>query len=105
MNLQSVLQIPKEENTNYAYALAAGNLEAAAYIYEQTKKEERREKIARVLEIKAKALTAFMKDHDLVIVPNTLPSEDVAKRIAHWTAEWKHLLLIDLAFASPLAPY
>jgi hypothetical protein len=55
MDLQSVLQIPEKENKNYTFALAAGKIIAAKYIRKNTRDEERKKKIDRVLRIKSDA--------------------------------------------------
>jgi hypothetical protein len=104
MSLQSVLQIPQEENRNYTLALASGNIIAAEYIRENTRDEERKKKIDRVLRIKNDALKALVKETFNESLEKVRPDQ-VAARISHWEPKWKDLLLIDLIFASPFAPY
>jgi hypothetical protein len=104
MDLQSLLQIPKEENARYTYALAAGNIIAGEAIRNNTGNKDRRNKIDRVLQIKHDALRALAKE-TLGEQLDTVRSEDVVGRISRWKQEWKELLLIDLIFASPFAPY
>jgi hypothetical protein len=62
MDLQSVLQIPEKENKNYTFALAAGKIIAAKYIRKNTRDEERKKKIDRVLRIKNDALKELAKE-------------------------------------------
>lgn len=103
MSLQSLLRIPKKENFTYTYALAAGNIIAAESISKNTRDEERRKKIDRVLQLKDEALNELGKKKIGHI--DAVDSEDIAARLLHWKEEWTHLLLVDLIFASPFAPY
>jgi hypothetical protein len=104
MSLQSVLQIPQQENANCTFALAVGNIIAAKHIRKNTRDKERQKKIDGVLQIKEEALAAFIREKfDEPLKP--IRPDRVASRISHWEQEWKDLLLIDLIFASPFAPY
>ena len=58
-----MLQIPQQENTNYTFALAVGNIIAANYIRKNAANEERKKKIDRVLCIKKEALAALIKEN------------------------------------------
>ena len=104
MDLQSAFQIPEKENKNYTFALAAGNTIAANHIRNNTRDEERKKKIDRVLRIRYKALRALAKESFNESLEEVRPDK-VAARISHWDPSWKDFLLIDLIFASPFAPY
>jgi hypothetical protein len=79
-------------------ALAGGSLLVAVHVRTETKDRKRRNKMARVIELKEKELAAVAGEGR-----NPLEVLDTAAQ--EWDVTTRRHLLVDLTFADPFAPY